>query len=189
MEIVVADEIVEFTVILRSGDEIPLLAESFVQVEGVLAIPNVDQDSPINPSIFANSLDQLIVLKGALDFRFQDQRMTVDDLEAVPDGRRVVVEAVIDDFISGESMSVHDQSGTVQVEIWQLRDVAIGATVEISGLVSHEGDGIPLKQAVFRDFLGDDSGLGINPWRLPVQRVDALKEQSGSDRGLFGALR
>ncbi|MDA7645579.1 ATP-binding protein [bacterium] len=184
MEVVVSNEIVEFTVKLRPNDEIPLLAESFLQVEGVLAIPLVDEDSPTKPSIFANSLDQLIVLKEALDFRFQDQRMSVDDLETVPDGRRVVVEAVIDDFISGESMSVHDQSGSIQIEIWQLRDVAIGATVEISGLVSREGEGIHLEQAVYRDFFGDDSGLGTNPWRLPVQRIDALKEQSGS--GLNG---
>jgi uncharacterized protein YdeI (BOF family) len=181
MEVVVADEIVEFTVKLRPSDEIPLLAESFLQVEGVLAIPLVDEDSPTKPSIFANSLDQLIVLKSALDFRFQDQRMTVDDLKTVPDGRRVVVEAVVDDFISGESMSVHDQSGSMQVEMWQLRDVGLGATVEISGLVSREGEGIRLEGAVFRDFFGDDSGLGTNSWSLPVQRIDALKEQFGDE--------
>jgi len=181
MEVVVADEIVEVIVILRPDDDIPLLAESFLQVDGVLAIPLVAEDSPTKPSIYANSLEQLIILKGTLDFRFQDQRMVVDALETVSDGRRVVVEAVVDDFISGESMSVHDQSGSVRVEIWQLRDVAIGATVEISGLVSREGERIHLEQAVFRDFFGDDSGLGTNPWRLPLQRVDALKEQSGRE--------
>ena len=181
MEVVVASEIVEVTVILGVDEEIPLFFEGFVQIDGVLAIPQVDEDSPSIPSIFANNLDQIKLQKPSLDFRFRDRTMTIGDLENIPDGRRVVIEGQVDDLVPGESMSVHDSSGSAQVQIWQLREVGIGAIVEISGLVSRQAGVIHLQQSVFREFLRGELGSETNPWKLPAQRIDGLSERTSGD--------
>ena len=189
MELMVGKQLVEATVILRPSDLIPLLAESYIQFTGVLAAPKIDEQSPDNPAIFANTLDQMIVLQSSLDFRFRDQRFSVSALKDVPDGRRVVIESVVDEVAIGESMLVHDRSGSIRVGIWQRDSVTAGTTVEISGLVLRAEGEIRLEQSVFRDILG---GLGEsvgNPWKLPIERIDSVEKLATSASGLERPVR
>ena len=189
MELIVDGQLVEATVILRAYDMIPLLAESYIQFTGVLAAPKIDEQSPDNPGIFANSLDQLIVLESSLDFRFRDQRFSVADLDEVPDGRRVVIESVVDESVLGESMLVHDHSGSIRVGIWQLDAVVDGTTVEISGLVRRSENEVRLEQSVFRDLLSEAATRENNPWELPIERIDSVEKIATGAAGLERSVR
>ena len=182
MELVVGDEIVDATAIIRTTDEIPLLLESFIQFDGVLAVPTADPKSPQRPRLYANGMDQVIVLDPSLDFRYRDARFPIEGLSDLPVGRRVVVEGLVEEYQPGGFLRVKDGSGRVDVRTWMEREVAVGTVVEVSGFVTTSGEELRLERAVFRDLKNVTGDGAESLWSQPLIRIDRLKALQRDNR-------
>lgn len=178
MELVVGSERVYGGVILREGDQVPLLDDTYIEMSGVLVVPSAWTGDEKRPSLHASSLGQVNILSSSLDRFFGRSKVKVEDIALLPDGSEVQLEGKVEFCHPGEFLELQDQTGKIRVPTWQIESILPGTGVQVSAVVGSNEGGKVLKDAIFRELIESVAGDGRSISSIPEVRIDELLVKS-----------
>jgi len=175
LNLMVDSEKLEVVIALGREDRVPMLMETYVEIQGVLVVGNSATDPNALPAIVTNGIKRLTVLNESLDDFFATGKLTIKDLQEGSEYGRIQLEGRVKEHEPAKSLILQDSTGEIVVPVWQNKQLTLGATIQLSVFVERPDEQLVLKDAVFRDYFVDRTGVRSQPWDQPWARLDELR--------------
>ncbi len=161
-------------VALHPEDQIPLLVNTLIEMDGVLSL-GPEADGKIYPTLTLNRTKRLIVLEESLDYLFEFPKATIDQLSAKSTEGRVVLEGRIISHEPGAKVLIEDSTGKLEVSIWQTKPLLPNTAIQLSLWVDSQDSTPVFSNAVLREYLVDQNGTRLLPWEYPLAGLDDVE--------------
>lgn len=174
LTLMVDSEKLEVVIALGGEDRVPMLMETYVEIRGVLVVGNSATDPNEMPAIVTNGIKRLTVLNESLDDFFGTGKMTIKALQEGSEYGRIQLEGRVKEHEPAKRLILQDSTGEMVIPIWQNKQLTMGATIQLSVFVERQEERLLLRNAVFRDYFVDRTGIQSQPWDQSWARLDEL---------------